>query len=97
VATIRFTWQSAIARALMGVFGGFVLALCFMVGTASGLVAAGWMSRADASITAGMLAFVVWVGAVLGAFAADSVRCAAKWGCGCAAGFAFLGWVCLHG
>lgn len=81
----------------MGVFGGFGLALCFMVGTAAAMTAAGWMGRADATITAGMLAFLVWTAAALGAFAARSARRAAAWGSGCAAGFALLGWICLHG
>ncbi|NHZ83269.1 hypothetical protein F2P44_28940 [Massilia sp. CCM 8695] len=93
----RLTWQSALMRTLIGVVGGVVLAHCFMVGTAAALTAAGWMARADAVVTAGMLAFLVWAGAVLLAFAAASARRAAGWSLGSASGFALLGWICLHG
>ena len=97
VSTLRFTWHSALMRSLLGVFGGFMLALCFMAGTAAALTAAGWMARADATVAAGMAAFLVWVAAQEHAFAAASAWRAALWELGRAAGFAMLAWVCLHG
>lgn len=96
VSNARFTWQSALTRALIGTLGGFVTAISFMIGTASALAAAGWMQRADAAVAASMLAFLVWMTAVLTAFGAASVQRAAGWVLGSATGFALLGWVCLH-
>ncbi|MGH8808265.1 MAG: hypothetical protein ACREX0_10340 [Noviherbaspirillum sp.] len=91
----RFTWQSATARALIGALGGLVLAYAFVAGSAGALVAAGWMTRVDAVITAGMLAFLVWVSALLVAFGAATVLRAAGWVLGGAVAFALLGWLCL--
>ena len=93
----RFTWQSALLRALIGVLGGFALASCFLVALASALTAAGALPRADAAVTAAMLAFLVWMGAVLLAFAAASLKRALAWSVGAAALFALIGWGCLHG
>lgn len=87
----RFPWQSATTRALIGLPGGFVLALSFMAGCSAFLAAAGWMTRADAVVTTGMLAFLVWAIAVLVAFGAGSVRRAAGWVLGASAAFALLG------
>lgn len=88
----QFTWQSALTRALIGMLGGFVLAISFMVAAAGALASAGWLTRADAVITAGMLAFLVWAIAVLVAFGAASVPRAMTWVLGSAAGFALFGW-----
>lgn len=88
----RFTWQSALMRALIGTLGGFVLAMSFMVGTAGVLAASGLLARADAVVTAGMLAFLVWTIAVLVVFGAASVQRAAAWVLGSATVFALLGW-----
>jgi hypothetical protein len=92
----RFSWQSATMRALIGVFGGFAFALCFMVGMASSMAAAGWLSRADAAVAAGMLAFLVWMSSVLTSFAAASAWRAAAWLAAPACAFALLAWWCLH-
>jgi hypothetical protein len=87
-----FSWQSALTRALIGALGGFMLAISFMMGTAGSLTASGLLTRADAVVTAGMLAFLAWMIAVLVAFGAASVRRAAAWVLGSATGFALLGW-----
>ena len=92
----RFTWQSALARTLIGTLGGFVTAQSFMAGAAAALIATNWMPRADAVVASGMLAFLVWVMAVLVAFGADSAQRAAAWVLGGGAGFALLGWSCLQ-
>jgi hypothetical protein len=91
IAVARFSWQSAMSRALIGVFGGLALALSFMVGTGSTLAALRWMTRADAVVTTGMLAFLVWTVAVLVSFGAESVKRAAGWVLGGSAAFALLG------
>ncbi len=88
----RISWQSALTRTLIGALGGFVLAMSFMSGVAGTLAAGGLLARADAVVTAGMLAFLVWTIAVLVAFSAATVRRAAAWVLGSATGFALLGW-----
>ncbi|HYD60854.1 MAG TPA: hypothetical protein VEC35_10890 [Noviherbaspirillum sp.] len=88
----RFSWQSALTRALIGALGGFVLAISFMMGTAGTLTASGLLTRADAVVIAGMLAFLVWATAVLVAFGAATAMRAAAWVLGSATGFALLGW-----
>lgn len=96
MSTARFTWQSALMRATIGTAGGFAAALLFMAGGAAALIGAGAMARADAVVLTGMLAFLVWMAALLVAFGAASARRAAAWVLGGAAGFALLGWACLH-
>ena len=87
----RFSWQSSITRALIGVLGGLALALSFMAATSGMLAALRWMSRADAVVTAGMPAFLVWTAAVLVSFGAESVKRAAGWVLGGTSAFALLG------
>ncbi len=84
-------------RSLIGVIGGFLLAQSFMAGSAAAIAAAGWMPRVDATITAGMLAFLVWMAAILAAFSAASAWRAAAWGLGSAVAFGLLAWSFLHG
>lgn len=96
MAKSRITWHSALARTLIGALGGFAAALAFTFGATSMLVAANAMSRPDATITAGMLAFVVWMIAVLAAFAVRSAARAASWVLGGGAGVALLGWLCVR-
>jgi len=91
----RFSWQSALSRALIGALGGFVLAMAFVIGAAGLLTVSGLLTRADAVVAAGMLAFLAWTIAVLVAFAAASARRAAAWVLGSATGFALLGWTSL--
>jgi hypothetical protein len=88
----RFTWQSALMRTLIGVLGGLVLALSFMVGTTGILTAMQWMARADAVVATGMLAFLAWTMAVLVSFGARSSMRAAAWVLGGGAGFMLVGW-----
>lgn len=80
-------------RALIGALGGFVLASAFMAGVTSMLVAAGWSTRADAVVSTGMLAFLLWAFAVLVAFGAGSVQRAAAWVLSLAAAFALSAWL----
>ena len=88
----RFSWQGASARAVIGLLGGLVLALSFMAGTSGFLAALRWMSRADAVVITGMLAFLVWTSAVLVSFGARSVKRAAGWVIGGSAAFSLLGY-----
>lgn len=94
MSAARFSWQSALARAVIGVFGGFLLAICFMVGSTALCVAAGWLTRTDGVLIFGMLAFLIWATAVLLAFGAQTVKRAALLVLGSSAGFALLGWLC---
>ena len=87
-----FSGRAALARALIGTLGGYVLAISFMAAGSGLLLAAGWMRRADAVVGTGMLAFVVWVIALLVAFGAATVSRAAAWVLGGAIAFALLGW-----
>ena len=87
-----FSGRSAVARALIGVVGGYALAICFVAAGSGWLLAAGWMRRADAVVSTGMLAFLVWTIALVVAFGAATVRRAAAWVLGGAAGLALLGW-----
>lgn len=87
--------QGALVRTLIGALGGYALAIAFMAAGSGVLVATGWMRRADAVVSTGMLAFVVWTIALLVAFGAATARGAATWVLGSAAGFALVGWVAL--
>jgi hypothetical protein len=95
VARARFRWRSAAARAVIGMCGGFALALSFVAGTGGALATLGVMTRAEATVAAGMLAFLLWAGAVLVAFASANAVRAAAWVLGPSAGFALLGWACI--
>ena len=90
-AKTRFSWRAALTRAMIGLLGGLILALAFTTGTSAVLVALHWMTRADAVVMTGMLAFLVWTVAVLVAFGAGSLRRAAGWVLGGCAVFAALG------
>lgn len=90
-AMARFSWQAGLTRALIGILGGLALAIAFMAGSSALLAALQWMTRADAVVTTGMLAFLVWTAAVLVSFGAESIRRAAGWVLGGSAVFALLG------
>ena len=87
-----FSGRAALARALIGTLGGYVLAMSFMAAGSAVLLATGWMPRADAVVGTGMLAFLVWMTALLVAFGAATVSRAAGWVLGGAIAFALLGW-----
>jgi hypothetical protein len=59
------------ARAAAAVIGGYALAGAFSIGLAAGLMAAK-VTPADAVLSAGMLSFLVYVAAIIWAFAARS-------------------------
>lgn len=84
--------KAALARAAIGALGGYALAISFMAAGSGVLLATGAMRRADAVVSTGMLAFLVWTIALLVAFGAATVRRAAAWVLGGALGFALLGW-----
>lgn len=90
-----FSGRAALARALIGTLGGYVLAISFMAAGSGVLLASGLMRRADAVVGTGMLAFVVWTVALLVAFGAATTGRAAAWVLGAALGFALLGWASL--
>jgi hypothetical protein len=92
----RFSPQAALSRALIGTLGGFIAAFTFMVGLAALLFALRLLSRADAAVTAGMLAFLVWAAALLVAFGAATTQRAAAWIGGSSVAFSALGWICLR-
>lgn len=87
-----FSGRAALARALIGTLGGYVLAISFMAAGSGVLMATGWMRRADAVVSTGMAAFLIWMLALLVAFGAATVSRAAAWVLGAAAGLALLGW-----
>lgn len=87
--------QAALARAMIGALGGYVLAISFMAAGSGVLLATGAMRRADAVVSTGMLAFLVWTIALLVAFGAATVKRAAAWVLGGALGLALLGWASL--
>lgn len=84
--------QAALARAVIGAVGGYALAISFMAAGSGVLLATGVMRRADAVVSTGMLAFLVWTIALLVAYGAATVRRAAAWVLGSALGLALLGW-----
>lgn len=86
---------AALARAFIGVLGGYVLAISFMTAGSGVLLATGWMSRADAVVSTGMLSFLVWMLGLLVAFGAATLRRAAAWVLGGALGLALFGWASL--
>jgi len=87
--------RAALARALIGAVGGYALAISFMAAGSGVLLATGAMRRADAVVSTGMLAFLVWTIALLAAFGAATIRRAAAWVLGGALGLALLGWLSL--
>ncbi|UOD29681.1 iron transporter [Massilia violaceinigra] len=90
-----FSGRAALARALIGALGGYVLAISFMSAGSGVLLASGIMRRADALASTGMLAFLVWTSALLVAFGAATTARAAAWVLGAALGFALVGWASL--
>jgi hypothetical protein len=75
----RFSWQSAVARALIGALGGWLAMVVCTAGLSSLLAAGNGGARADAAVATGMLAFLVWPAALLVAFACARVTGAALW------------------
>lgn len=68
MATAKLRRWSAMSRALAACFGAYGLTLAFTAAFALGLRHADW-TRAEATITATLLAFVVYLLAALRAFA----------------------------
>lgn len=90
-----FSGRAALARALIGTLGGYVLAIASMAAGSGILLASGMVRRADAVVGAGMLSFLVWTVALLVAFGAATTARAAAWVLGAALGFALVGWLTL--
>ena len=95
MSKFSFSGRAALARTLIGALGGYVLAVSFMAAGSGVLLATGTMARADAVVGTGMLAFLVWTGALLVAFGAATTARAAAWVLGSALGLALLGWATL--
>lgn len=68
-----------LARCLLAIPGGYVLALTFCAALAALLTRGFGMARADAFIASAMLAFLVWLFAALMAFAARTTLRAGAW------------------
>ncbi|MDE2598759.1 MAG: iron transporter [Rhodocyclaceae bacterium] len=83
---------AVVVRTLLASVGGYALALSFTVGGSIVVARSFGMARSEAIVLAAMLAFLVWMLAVLIAFAATTTWRAAVWILGSAASFALLGW-----
>ena len=83
---------SILIRTLLASVGGFALAFSFCAGAAIGLGTLFGMSRAEAVVLTAMLAFLMWMLAVLVAYAAVSTWRAAAWVLGGTAFFGALAW-----
>lgn len=83
---------SLLLRTVLASVGGFALAFSFCAGGAILLGLVFGMSRAEAFVLTTMLAFLVWMMAVLVAYAAQSNRRAAAWVIGGTAVFGALAW-----
>ena len=90
-----YSGRTALARTLIGAVGGYALAISFMAAGSGILLATGAMARADAVVSTGMLAFLVWTIALLVAFGATTTGRAAAWVLGGALVFGLLGWISL--
>lgn len=67
-----------LSRALLGGIGGYIAALVFTIGMAGLLVMIG-LHRADATLIAAMLAYIVWVLAILVCFSVTALRSVTVW------------------
>jgi hypothetical protein len=91
----RYTLSTAavISRTLLASIGGYLLALSFSAGATAVLTRGFGMVRGEAFVLAAMLAFLVWMLAVLTAYAAATSWRAAAWIIGGAMCCAALGWL----
>ena len=83
---------SLLFRTVLASAGGFALAFSFCAGAAILFGLAFGMARAEAIVLTAMLAFLVWMMAVLIAYAARSNLRAAAWVLGGTALFGCLAW-----
>lgn len=84
--------SSLLFRTALASVGGFVLASSFCAGAAVLLGLAFGMVRGEAMVLAAMFAFLMWMMAVLIAYAARSNRRAAAWVLGGTVFFGALAW-----
>jgi hypothetical protein len=73
-----YTTGQLFSRALLGGIGGYMAALGFTIGMAGLLIMMG-LHRADATLIAAMLAYIVWVLVVLICFSATTLKPVAVW------------------
>lgn len=73
-----FSTCQLFSRALLGGIGGYLAALVFTIGMAGLLIMVG-LQRADATLIAAMLAYIVWVLVVLICFSATALKPVAVW------------------
>jgi hypothetical protein len=78
MASRGYTGGQLVSRALVGGIGGYVAALAFTMGAAGILVLSG-LHRADATLIAAMLAYVVWVVVVIVCFSTSTLRLVTVW------------------
>ena len=71
--TADYRWRIA-ARCVAAIVGGFALTSVASIVLALALVRSGAMSRMDATATATLTSFALWVGVTMWAFSAASVR-----------------------
>ena len=83
---------AVITRTLLASAGGYALALGFTLGGTAILSRGFGMVRGEAVVLTAMLAFLVWMLAVLVAYAANTTWRAVGWILGSAALLALLGW-----
>lgn len=84
--------SSLLFRTVLASVGGFALAFSFCAGAAVLLGVAFGMTRGEAMVLTAMFAFLVWMMAVLIAYAARSNRRAAAWVLGGTVLFGALAW-----
>ncbi len=82
------TW----ARWLLAILGGYLLALGFSIVGAIALTRLFDMPRAEAFITTSMLAYLIWMLAILVAFAARTTWRACAWILGPSLVFGLMAW-----
>lgn len=83
---------AVITRTLLASVGGYALSLSFVAGGAAVLTRGLGMTRGEAFMVATMLGFLVWMLAVLVAYAAATNRRALAWILGSTAFWGLLGW-----
>lgn len=84
--------SAVITRTLLASAGGYLVSLCFVVGCTALLSRGLSMARGEAFMVSTMLAFLVWMLAVLVAYAAVTTKKALAWILGSAALLAAIGW-----
>jgi len=83
---------AVISRTLLASVGGYALSLSFVAGGAALLARGFGMARGEAFMLAAMLAFLVWMLAVLVAYAAATSWRALGWILGSTVAWAVLAW-----